>query len=189
MTLRGNKTKVQRQTEVESGVSQLQMATKVSQMLIQQMGQSVTSMSRDFNELTARQRELQYSVLAIQELLSLSADVVTAKAEELQIKDFAEASAKEDAASGAVDAEVVVEESTVVLTSKVGVGGGILRTRLKVAEVGFPQLKQDLIGKKVGDSFLADISGTQHSITILGIKVMPVGTTDVGQTENVISIT
>jgi len=181
MTLKGNKSKGQRALETESGLKQLQMATRVSQMLIQQMGQSVQSMSKDMNELTARQRELQYKVLAIQELTGVNADTVTERAEALQVKDFEEASAKEDAAAGATDADTVTEDSVVVLTSKVAVGGGILRTRLNVAEVGFPQLKQDLLGKKVGDTFTADVNGTTHSITLLGIKTLPAKAQDVGQ--------
>lgn len=185
MTLRNNKTKGQRFQETESGVKQLQMATRVSQMLIQQMGQSVTSMSKDMNELTARQRELQYKVLAIQELLNLNESDVTARAETMQIKDFEEASAKEDIAAGATDADVVAEDSVVVLTSKVAAGGGILRTRLNVAEIGFPQLKQDLLTKKVGDTLDAVINGTTHSITILGIKKLPTKVEDVGQPEQV----
>lgn len=181
MTLRKNKTKGERFQQTEKGVEQLQMATRVSQMLIQQMGQSVQSMSKDMNELTARQRELQYKVLAIQELLNLSADDVTLRAEALQIKDFEEASAKEDLAQGVTDVDTVSEDSIVVLTSKLEAGGGILRTRLNVAEIGFPQLKQDLLGKKVGDVLDADINGTKHSITLLGIKKLPAKAQDVGQ--------
>ena len=173
MTLKGNKSKGQRALETESGLKQLQMATRVSQMLVQQMGQSVQAMSKDMNELTARQRELQYKVLAIQELTGVNVDAVTALAESLQIKDFAEASAKEDAAAGAVDAELVEEDSVVILTSSVNQGGGILRTRLNVAEIGFPQLKQDLLGKRVGDTFPAEVNGVSHSISILGIKKLP----------------
>jgi hypothetical protein len=183
MTLKGNKTKSQRAMETEQGVKQLQMATRVSQMLIQQMGQSVQSMGRDMNEITVRQRELQYKVLAIQELMNIDADAVTRRAEALQIKDFEETSAKEDVAQECTDADEVTEDSVIVLTSKVEAGGGILRTRLKVAELGFPQLKQDLLGKKVGDTIEADINGTKHSITLLGIKKLPVKVEDVGQPE------
>jgi hypothetical protein len=187
MTVRGNKTKVQRFQEAESGVKQLQMATRVNQMLIQQMGQSVTGMSKDMNELTARQRELQYTVLAMQELLNLNPVDVSTRAETLQIKDFEEASAKQDVEVGAVDADVVTEDCAIVLTSKVGAGGGILRTRLNVAEIGFPQLKQDLLNKKVGDTFDADVNGTTHSITLLGIKRLPPKVQDVEQSETVVS--
>jgi hypothetical protein len=173
MTKRFNKTKGERFQQAETGVSQLQMATRVTQMLLKQMGESITSMSRDFNELTARQRDLQYKVLAIQELSGLTEDHVTKRAESLQIKDFEETSAKEDLAVGATDVAEVADDSVVILTSKLASGGGILRTRLNVSEIGFPQFKQDLLGKKVNDTFDADINGTTHSITVLGIKKLP----------------
>jgi hypothetical protein len=173
MTKRFNKTKGERFQETENGVSQLQMATRVTQMLLKQMGESVTSMSRDFNELTARQRDLQYKVLAMQDLSGLTEDSVTKHAESLQIKDFEETSAKEDLAVGATDVEVVSNDSVIILTSKIPNGGGILRTRLNVSEISYPQFKQDLLGKKVNDTFDADINGTVHSITVLGIKELP----------------
>lgn len=177
MTLRKNKTKGQRFQDAEKEVQQLQMATRVSQMLIQQMGNSVQSLSKDFGEISGRQRDAQYRILAIQQLLGLDTNAINAKAEELQVKDFEEASAKEDETEGCTNADVVAEDSVVILTSKVGENGGILRTRLKVAELGFPQLKQDLLGKKIGDTVDADISGTLHTITVLGIKTLPVKAT------------
>lgn len=183
MTLKGNKTKSQRALETEKTVQQLQMATRVSQMLTQQMGQSIQSISKDFGELSGRQRDTQYRLLAIQALLNLSVDDIDRKAEALQIKDFEEAAAKEDVQAGCTDTEVIAENSVIVLTSKVGNGGGILRTRIKVAELGFPQLKQDLLGKKVGDVVEADLNGARHTITILNVKKMPEKIENVGQPE------
>lgn len=187
MTLRGNKTKGQRALETEKSVQQLQMSARVSQMLIQQIGNSVQSMSKDLGELSGRQRDTQYQLLAIRKLLNLDADQVNAVAEELQVKDFEEASAKEDVAEGCTDTDAVSDDSVVVLTSKVGASGGILRTRLKVAELAFPQLKQDLLGKKVGDSVEADINGTHHTITVLGIKKMPEKVENAGQSEQAVT--
>lgn len=183
MTLQKNKTKGQRFQEAEKGVQQLQMATRVNQMLVQQIGNSVTGLSKDLGELSGRQRDAQYRILAIQALLGLSLADIDKKAEEMQIKDFEEASAKEDAAEGYTDVDFVEENSVVVLTSKVGDTGGILRTRLKVAELGFPQLRDDLLAKKVGDVVEADINGAKHTITVLGIKNAPEKVSDDGQSE------
>ena len=183
MTLAKNKTKGQRFQETENGVQQLQMATRVNQMLVQQIGNSVTSLSKEIGELSGRQRDAQYRVLALQALLGLSLEEIDKKAEEMQVRDFGEASAKEDAAEGCTDVDFVEENSVIVLTSKVGTTGGILRTRLKVAELGFPQLRDDLLGKKVGDTIEADISGTKHTITVLAIKNAPKKVDDVGQPE------
>jgi hypothetical protein len=181
MTKRGNKSKGERALETEQNMKQLQTATRVTQMLVQQIGNSVQTLSKDFGELTGRQRDAQYRVLAIQALLNLNVDEVNRKAEELQVRDFEEAATKEDLADGCTSTDLVEEDCVIVLTSKVGETGGILRTRLRVAELGFPQLKQDLLGKKVGDTVGADINGTLHSITILDIKKMPEKVEYVGQ--------
>lgn len=175
MTLRGNKTKLQRQQELEKRVSNIEMASRVTQMLIQQIGGSVSPMARDVGELATRQRELQYRTLAVQELLGLKLEDIAKRAEELQIKDFEETSAKEDAEKGYTVADVVGDNSVVILTSKVDgkEEGGILRSKLVVEEIGFPQLRADLTGKKVGDIVEADINGTKHQITVLGVRTVP----------------
>ncbi len=173
MTLRGNKTKLQRQQELEKRVANLEMANRVSQMLLQQIGGAVSPMARDVGELANRQRELQYRTLAVQELLALKADDITKRSEELQVKDFEETSAKEDAEKGYTVSDVVGDDSVVILTSKVEGEGGILRSKLVVKDIGFPQLRQDLTGKTVGEVVEADINGTKHSITVLGVRTVP----------------
>jgi hypothetical protein len=177
MTLRKNMTKGERQAALEKRVSNLEMANRVAQMLLQQIGGSVSPMARDVGELATRQREMQYRFLAIQELLTLNTDEIAKRSEALQVKDFEETSAKEDAEKGYTVADVVGEDSVVILTTKVEGGeGGILRSKLVVKEIGFPQLRADLTGKKVGDVVEADINGTKHSITVLGVRSVPATT-------------
>jgi len=173
MTLKGNKSKGQRALETEKTVQQLQMATRVSQMLLQQVGNSVQTINGDLNNLVGRQRDLQYRTLAIQSLLNLDIDAINRKSEELQIKDFEEAALKEDVTEGCTTTDVVEEDSVVVLTTTVNEDKGILRTRLKVADIGFPQLKQDLLGKKKNDVLTTEINGENHVITVLDVKKMP----------------
>ncbi len=180
MTLRKNKTKGERWADLEKTVQQGQMATRINQMLVQQIGNSVSTMARDFGELSGRQRDAQYRLLAIQELLGLKLEDINRRSEELQIRDFEEASAKEDAAQECTPTDVVAEDSVVTVTSKTEAGGGILRSRLAVAEIGLPGLKQDLLGKKVGDVVTAEVNGAKHSITILDVKKLPEKAQDVG---------
>src|SRR5688500_8721518 len=97
MTKRKNMTAAQRQALLEKKVEQLEMATRISQMLLQQMGNSTNTMGRDLSELATRQRDVQYRLLAVQELAQLNVDDINKRAEELQVKDFDEASEKEDA--------------------------------------------------------------------------------------------
>jgi len=151
------------------------MATRISQMLLQQVGNSSNQMGRDLSELATRQRDVQYRQLALQDLLGVDLDALDKKAEELQIKDFSEASAKEDLEKNYTEASVVAEDSVVIITTKVEEDSakGILRSKLVVGEIAFPQLKEDLMGKKAGDSLEADINGTNHEITVLAIRTKP----------------
>lgn len=168
--------KGQRFELLEKKVAQVEMATRISQLLLQQMGNSMSPVQRDLSELASRQRELSYRMLAFQEVLAVNMDLVNQKAEEMQIRDFTEASAKEDAEFGYETAETVTEESVVTLTSKTpeeAKDKGFLRSKVKVAEVALPDLKSYLVGKKVGETLSAIINNVKHDITVLDIKVAP----------------
>lgn len=174
MTKKFNQTKSERFEATEQKVKNLEMSQRVAQMLIQQIGNSVSPMAKDVGELAVRQRELQYQMLAMRDLLNLNLEDINARAEILQVKDFNEASDKEDTEKGYTVAQTVTEDSIVILSSKTSAGtGGILRSKLIVKDIGFPQLRSDLLGKTVGGELTADINGVVHTITVLGIRDVP----------------
>ena len=174
MTKKFNMSKGERFEVTEKKVKNLEMAQRVSQMLIKQIGESVSPMAKDVGELAGRQRELQYQLLAIRELAGLTLEAVNELAEQLQVKDFSEASDKEDAEKAYTVGEEVTDDSIVVLTSKTDTGtGGILRSKLVVKDIGFPELRKDLLGKKVGETITADVNGVIHTITVLAIRNAP----------------
>lgn len=174
MTKKHNLSRGERFEIAEQKVKNLEMGARVSQMLIQQIGNSVSPMSRDVAELAGRQRELQYRLLAVQDLLGLKTDEINTRAEQLQVKDFQEASDKEDVEKNYTVSEAITDDSVVLLTSKTADGtGGILRSKLVMKEIGFPQLRQDLLGKVAGDTVNADINGAVHTITVLGVRAVP----------------
>ena len=175
MTKRKNMTAAQRQQKLEKDVEQMQMSTRIVQMLLQQLGNSSNALGRDIGELATRQRDNQYQFLALRELLGVNVDEVNKKAEELQIKDFNEASDKEDLEKGYTETDVVADDSVVIFTTDVDDedGKGILRSKLVLEDIAFPQFRDDLIGKKVGDKVEADINGTTHKVTLLGIRQAP----------------
>jgi len=166
--------KGERFEQLEKKVSSLEAAVRMSQMLLQQLGGSIQPLSRDFGELANRQLELQYRTLAGHHLSGLDLDTLNQKSLELRIKDFEEASAKEDAEKGYLPVDETTATSIVILTSVAAEADkSILRSKLAIAEVGFPELKANLIGKKVGDKVDADISGVKHTIEILAIRSTP----------------
>lgn len=176
MTRRKNMTKGERFETMEKRVQQLEMAGRITQMLIQQIGNSVSPMAQDLGELALRQRDSLYRTMALQELLGVDLSNLQAKALELQIKDFNESSDKEDAEKGYTPGDVVTEDTVVILTSKTpeeAEDKGYMRSKLLVRDIGFPQLKADLLGKTVGANVDAEINGVKHVITVLGVRNVP----------------
>jgi len=175
MTKRKNLTKTQKNAEFDKRITTLETTSRFFQMLIQQLGNSLPNIGKDVKELGMQQRSLQYRLLALQEILSADVDLINKKAEALQVKDFDELSDKEDAEQGNVVAEEVSENSFVIFTSKIEGkdSNGVLRSKLLVSEIGFPDMKEKLLGKKVGETFSTDINGDVHNITVLGIRTPP----------------
>lgn len=157
-------------------VNQMSMAMNVSQMMITRQGQNQQQLQQDFQEIANRQREIQYRILALAELCNVEETKLNGLVNEKQIKDYNDLSDKEDQEKGYTLADEVSENSVVILTSKtpeLEEDRGILRSKLVWSEIGFPDLKEGLLGKKVGDKAEAMVNGTLHVCEIIGIRNMP----------------
>ena len=163
-------TKGERHSALENNVQQLQNATRLTQMLMQQTGRSLQNLQQDLSELASRQRDIQYRLKAFQELTGLSLDDLNAKTEALQIADFEEFSTKDDEENNLEVGTEIGEDSIVIFTTEAEEGKGFLRSKQALSDIGFPQMKEDFLGKKVGDKFEADVDGIKHTVTVLGIR-------------------
>lgn len=167
-----NKTEMIQSMDKE--LKNLQMAGRVSQMMVQQLLQNVQNMSKDLGNALGMINDLQYKILAMQHAGNFDMAVMTAKADELRLKDFVEASDAEDAAGNFTVGDVVRDDSTVIVTSTTAAGAGIFRSRIKLAECGVPVLIRDLAGKTVGTKVVCQLNGEEHTVELLGIRNPPV---------------
>ena len=168
--------KGQRFELLEKKVQQLEMTTRVNQMMLQQVGNTMGPMQGDLSEFIGRQRELQYRVLAVQELANLETDAIEAKSLELQVRDFEETSAKEDEEKNYTPTDVVAEDTAIIVTTTTPdeeQDRGILRSKLLYSDISLPELAESLLGSKVGDTVDADINGVKHKVEVLGIRKVP----------------
>ena len=157
-------------------VNQMSMAMNVSQMMISRQGQNQQQLQQDLQEIANRQREIQYRILALAELCSVDETKLNELVTEKQLIDYNELSDKEDQEKGYTLADEVTENSVVIITSKtpeLEEDKGILRSKLTWSEIGFPDLKEGLLGKKVGDKTEAMVNGTLHVCEVVGIRNMP----------------
>jgi seryl-tRNA synthetase len=161
--------------DMEKRLANLEASIRICQLMIQQLGKTLNSASTDLGDLAEKQRSVQYRLLAVQEILheKLPGSNVLETAEELQIKDFNEFSDKENVEKGYVPADVVAEDSVVVITSDGEDGKGFTRSKFEYDKIQIPGLKESILGKKTGDKFDAKISEVNHTVTVLQIFKKP----------------
>jgi len=148
------------------------MAVRMTQMMCQRLMESQKAMAEDMSRLFQLVTETQYKLLAAQEVAGLDPVRLAAAANALRLKDFEEASDKEDLKDSFVSIDLVEPDSTVILTSTTSGDSdqGIFRSRLKLADSGTPALIQGLVGKPVGTKFEIKLNNADHVIELLGIR-------------------
>jgi len=159
---------------LEAELKNIQMAGRISQMMTQQLMQNNQRMQQDLGAAMGLINELQYKILAVQRVSGLDSAQLGAIADELRLKDFNEASDKEDVEQGFTVGTVVDAESTVILTSKTeNTDKGIFRSKLKLAECGVPDLIKAFEGREVGAKALVQLNGAEHEVELLAIRQPP----------------
>lgn len=159
--------------ELNTKLANLEMAGRISQMMTQQLMQTVQNVSNDLGAALNQLYELEYKLGAVKKHLNLDEAALAKISNEQRLIDFNEASVKADAKENLIPAETVGEDSTVVITSVSGTGGedkGIFRSRIKLSESGVPALIAGLQGKKVGEKVEVKLNETNHIVELLEIR-------------------
>ena len=168
--------KNQRLDEMETMLQNIQMATRVAQMGMQQMGTSLQTMEKDIGGAMGVLNDLQYRTLAMLQLMDIDKDKLEDIAEGMKLKDFTDASDKEDAEKNYTIIDTVDKESIVIIASECEEKPelAIFRSKFKLDESGNKTAMESFVGKKVGDKFDFDINGNKHIIEIIGARAVPV---------------
>lgn len=177
--------------EFDVRLKNLEMSSRINQMMTQQLMQNLKPMHEDLTRVTGLIQELQYKVLAAQKVSGLDLDKMNVVANEMRLADFNEASDREDQDQRFTVGDVVTEQSTVVLTSTTEEKDrGIFRSRLKLSECGVPDLINGFMGREVGAKAILTLNGLEHTVELLAIRQPPaVAAADTdAQQDNVVAI-
>jgi hypothetical protein len=164
--------------ELETVVQNLHMAMQMSQGMLKHLTNQFQTFQRDLGDTMGMVNDFQYRTLAMLELGNFNKDDIDAKAADLKLADFTSASDKEDTQKGYTldDGGVVAEDSVVIVTSTTEAGKedfAIFRSKFPMSECLTPNLRDSLLGAKVGDVIDAEIYGINHKIEILGLRKVP----------------
>jgi len=164
--------------ELEVAAQNTQMALQMSQMMIKHLTDQFTVVQNDLGSTMGMVNDFQYRTLAMLDLGKFNNDEIEAKAEEFKLKDFNSASDKEDIDKNYTidDGGVIGEDSIVLITSNtpsLPEDQGIFRSKFPMSECLTPELRESLLGAKVGDIIDGDVQGVTHKIKILGLRKAP----------------
>lgn len=163
----------ERLRNMDTELQNLQMASRISQMMTQQLMQNLKNMHEDVSRALGLINELQYKILAVQKVSGLDIKQLNEVANEMRLSDFCDASDKEDEKEGFTISTVVDEQSTVILTSTTENDQGIFRSRIKLAECGVPDLIKAFMGREVGAKAIVQLNGVDHEVELLGVRQPP----------------
>lgn len=165
--------------ELEVAMQNTQMALQMSQMMVKHLTDQFQAFQSDLGSTMGMMNDFQYRTLAMLELGNFKKEDIEDKAEALKLNDFNKASDKEDTEKGYLndDAGVVNEDSIVIVSSTTPdtpEDQGIFRSKFPMSECLTPDLREKLLGSKVGDKIEGDIYGVKHEISILGLRKVEV---------------
>ena len=161
--------------ELEVALQNTQMALQVSQMMIKHLTDQFKATQNDIASTMGMLNDFQYRTLAMLEVGNFSKEAIDAQAEVFKLKDFNDASNKEDLDKGYSEDNtgIVAEDSVIVITSRtpgVPEDQGIFRSKFTMAECLTPSLRSKLLGSKLNDTVSIELGGAIHEVTILSIK-------------------
>jgi hypothetical protein len=156
-------------------VENLSQAVRVQQLIFQQFANNFGKLDKDMHNAMGVINDLQYRTLALIETSTVSKDELDSVAERLKLKDYNEASDKEDQEKGYTVSDTVKEDSIVIITTECEDDpmSSLFRSKFKLSESGNDDLKQKALGLKVGDKVDIVINGRQHKLELLGVREEP----------------
>lgn len=155
-------------------VKNMAASLRINQMMMQRIMENTQGIQYDLGKALAMVAELQYKLLAVQQVSGLDSAAIQAAADVLRLNDFDETSAAEDIKNNYSTPEAVTEDSIIIITSKAeDPGKSIFRSKIALKDVNVPDLTKGLLGREVGAKVVVKLGDTNHTVELLGIRLPP----------------
>lgn len=165
--------------ELKVALSNAEMGTRVSQMMLKQVLEQFQNLRRDMDNTMGVINDIQYRTIAMLDVGNINKEQLEAKAESLKLADYNKASDQEDISKNyELDNDSIIGEKSIVIITSTTNGDtdkGIFRSKFNMEECKTESLREKLLGAKVGDVVETELGGDLHSITILGLRKLKIG--------------
>ncbi len=162
---------------LQNQVRQLEMSTRINQMVLKQVGTAMDKMTAELRHVEGEMGDLRYRLTAYQNITNVDKDLLQEETDRLKLIDFNTASGKEDSDKSLLVVDTVESQDDIVIitskTPKETEERGFLRSKIQLKAMNQPVLQASLMGKTVGDKVTADLNGTEHEIELLGVRRIP----------------
>lgn len=160
--------------ELKVALSNAEMGTRVSQMMLKQILEQFQNLRRDMDNTMGIINDIQYRTIAMLDVGNIDKVALEKRAEELKLVDYNRASDQEDISKNyLLDNDGIIDEKSVVIITSTTNGDeekGIFRSKFNMSECATETLRAKFLGAKVGDVFSEELNGELHTITILGLR-------------------
>ena len=164
--------------ELDVSVKNVEMASRISQMLLKQILEQFQGLRRDVDNSMGILNDFQYRTQAMLELGGFDKNELNAIADRLKLADYTSSSDQEDVIKGySLDNENTINEKSIVIITSSTDGNedkGIFRSKFNMSECQTETLREKLLGSKVGDVITEEMNGQVHTITILGLRKLKI---------------
>ena len=162
--------------ELEKTVKSLQASLRMMQLMQQQMANAIVPMQQDMSDAAVKMQTIHYTLIAMQDLLSMDTDALNKQYSVRRLADYEEMSQKDDNENGYTPKDQVESDEDIVILSSVTPDHtpdkGVFRSKMQVKELG-PDLVPCVINTKVGDTFEYVMKDVKHIFTIEAIRQVP----------------
>ena len=157
---------------LEKTAETLSMGVRVSQMLVQQVGQQLQQLQEQNHIKSSMINDLQYRILALQKVTGVDLEKLQVEADYFKLEEWSKASSEDSAAKKLTEAKSVSSyDSVVVFTTSTPdlKDGGIFRSKIRVSELGSATAMAEFLDKSAGDTFEVILADQKHVVTLLQV--------------------
>lgn len=156
-------------------VENLQQAVRIQQLVFQQFANGFGKMDKDIHNAMGVLNDLQYRTLALVETGTVSKEELDKVAETLKLKDYNEASDREDKDKNFTVEDEVQKDSVVIITSECAEDptASIFRSKFKLDESQNKEAQEKLVGLRTGSQVELTLANKKHMVTVLGVRKVP----------------